>query len=117
MSGQTVLRDTAELIQGGWCCGADARDCHGEAVTASDPDATAWSLLGALVAVSDRPGITSTDLREALWGISGVIPDHSLDGWNDAAGRTQGDALEMLDRAQTSLRAHPPPTRGWALHG
>ena len=113
MTGQAVLRETAGLIQRGWCCGADARDCRGQAVPASGPDATAWSLLGALVAVSERPGRASRDLRDALWGISGVIPDHSLDAWNDADGRTQQDTLEMLRCAQTSLEMHPPPKSGW----
>ena len=117
MTGQAVLRETAELIQRGWCCGADARDCRGEAVGASDPAATAWSLLGALVAVSERPGRGSSDLRDALWGISGVIPDHSLDAWNDADGRTQQDTVEMLGRARTSLGSHPPPTAGWRVQG
>jgi hypothetical protein len=113
MNGQSVLRETAELIEGGWCRGADARDRNGQEVGASDPKATAWSLLGALVAVSERPGTGSTDLRDALWGISGVIPERSLDAWNNAGGRTQRDTLEMLGRAQTSLGSHPPPCGGW----
>lgn len=109
MNGQAVLRETASLISTGWCRGADARDALGAAVAADDPHATEWSLLGALVAVSERPGANVDGLKQALWGISGVISDWSLDAWNDAAGRTQVDTLQMLDHATASLARVPPP--------
>jgi hypothetical protein len=109
MNGHDVLHETAQLIRKGWCCGADARDCFGLAVAASDPAATAWSLPGALALVSERPGAHLDALRDALWGISGVIPDSSLAGWNDAPGRSQDETLRMLDGASTSLSDRPPP--------
>jgi hypothetical protein len=109
MDGQAFLRATVDLIERGWCCGADARDCHGDPVEASDPSATAWSLVGALYAVSEHADADRASLRAALWGISGVIPDASLDGWNDARGRTQRQTLQMLAHAQLSLGVHPPP--------
>lgn len=112
MDGQAFLRETARLIGRGWCCGADARDCEGGEVAASDPTATAWSLLGALVAVSERRDADLAALQDALWGISGAIPDVSLDGWNDADGRTQDETLRMLVAAQTSLERQPPPSGG-----
>ena len=114
MNGQAFLSETAGLIERGWCCGADARDRYGQAVTASHPAATAWSLLGALAAVWERPHSNAGCLRDALWGISGVIPDWSLDAWNDADGRTQADTLRMLADAKTSLEQHPPPVVGWS---
>jgi hypothetical protein len=83
-------------------------------VAASHPTATAWSLLGALAAVSERPRSSESCLRDALWGISGVIPDWSLDAWNDADGRTQADTLRMLADAKTSLEENPPPIVGWS---
>ena len=49
-----------------------------------------------------------------MWGISGAIPDWELDGWNDAAGRTRGDTLQMLAQAQTSLHKNAPPETGWS---
>ena len=110
MSGQAFLRETAGLIQRGWCCGADARNCPGDEVSASHPAATSWSLLGALVAISERPDADTRALKEALWGISGVIPDASLNAWNNTHGRTQTDTLHMLTLAETSLREEPPPT-------
>lgn len=116
MDGQAFLSETADLIESGWCRGADARDRRGRAVAASDPTATAWSLLGALVAISERPGCDGKSLRDALWGISGVIPDSSLDAWNDRSGRTQGETLRMLAHAQTSLDAQPAPSSGWSRH-
>jgi hypothetical protein len=109
MNGQAFLRETASLIERGWCCGADARNCQGDAVAASHPAATSWSLLGALVAVSERHQTATTALREALWGISGVIPDSSLNAWNNSCGRTQGDTLQMLTLAEANLDEQPPP--------
>jgi hypothetical protein len=109
VNGHDVLRETATLIRRGWCCGADARDCFGIAVAASDPTATAWSLPGALAVVSENPEADLGALRDALWGISGVIPDWSLDDWNDAPGRSQDQTLEMLAGASTSLNDQPPP--------
>ena len=112
MDGQTFLRRTADLISHGWCSGAEARDHSGAPIAASDPAATSWSLRGALAAVSAHPDTDERMLREALWGISGVIPDASLDAWNDAAGRTRDDTLQMLDEAENTLNEHPPPNNG-----
>ena len=98
------------MIRSGWCQGADGRDVSGKAVPASDPTAVAWSLPGAFAAVSDRPDFNLTALRDALWGVSGVIPDDSLEAWNDAPGRTQTETLEMLNRASTNLNQDPPPS-------
>jgi hypothetical protein len=109
MNGHDVLHETALLIGKGWCRGADARDCFGLAVAASDPAETAWSLPGALARVSERPEADLGALRDALWGISGVIPDASLEHWNDAAGRSQEEMLTMLAGASRSLSHHPPP--------
>jgi hypothetical protein len=108
MNGDAFLQETANLIGRGWCCGADARDCSGTAVAASDPTAVSWSLPGALAAVSERPNAL-TALPDALWGISGVIPDSSLADWNDTPGRTQTQTLHMLTSASHSLNNEPPP--------
>ena len=109
MNGHDVLREAATLIRAGWCCGADARDCLGIAVAASDPTAVSWSLVGALARVSDQRDADLGSLKAALWGISGVISDCSLEDWNDAPGRSQGETLRMLAGASTSLSAQPPP--------
>lgn len=110
MDGHDVLRETAQLVERGWCHGADARDVSGVGVAASDPAATAWSLVGALAFISDARGADLSALRDALWGISAVIPDWSLETWNDAPGRTQAETLQMLVDAATNLRRAPPPT-------
>lgn len=52
-----------------------------------------WSLPGALARVSERPEADLGAPRDALWGISGVIPDASLEHWNDPAGRSQEEML------------------------
>lgn len=110
MDGQDVLRETARLIEHGWCQHADARDPSGTAVTASDPSATAWSLTAALALASDTPKADPIALRDALWGISAAIPDSSLDAWNNAPNRTQTETLRMLAHASTSLHQQPPPS-------
>ena len=114
MDGQAFLRETTVVIASGWCCGAEARNGSGSAVDAFDPCATEWSLRGALAVVSERPDAGEGALRDALWGISGVIPDWELDGWNDAVGRTQDSTLQMLACAEASLNENPPPDGGWS---
>ena len=109
MNGHDYLHETARLIRRGWCSGADARDRRGAAVPAADPAAVAWSLAGALAHVSERRDASLSALSDALWGISGVIPDSSLDAWNNASGRTQAATLHMLASASTSLSRQPPP--------
>ena len=99
MDGQAFLRETAALIASGWCTGAGARNSLGVAVEPFDESAIAWSLRGALAVVAEWPDTENDALRDALWGISGVIPDQELDGWNDATGRTQDDTLQMLAHA------------------
>jgi hypothetical protein len=115
VDGETFLRRTAYLISHGWCRGAVARDHSGSPIAPSDPAAISWSLLGALAAVSAQPDTNEKTLREALWGISGVIPDTSLDAWNDAPGRTQEDTLQMLGDAENTLSEHPQPNNGSPL--
>lgn len=109
MDGQAFLRETAGLIESGWCRGAGARDCYGDAVAVCDPTATAWSLAGAVAAVSERPDCDGTCLRDALWSISGLIPDSSLDAWNERTCRT--DTLQMLAHAGRNLNEQPAPSR------
>ena len=77
MNGQAFLSETAGLIERGSCCGADARDRKGNAVAASHPTATAWSLLGALVAVSEGPRM----LADAKTSLEEHPPP--LAGWTD----------------------------------
>jgi hypothetical protein len=112
MNGHDFLFETAALIREGWCSGADALDGAGQPVAVSAPAAKAWSLTGALARVSDRPNASLQSLSDALWGISGAIPDWSLDGWNNTPGRSQAQTLEMLADAGRSLTTHPPPSSG-----
>jgi hypothetical protein len=109
MNGRDVLRTTAGLIERGWCQGADARDRLGATVPPTGQTAAAWSLSGALAHASERPDVELIAMRTALWGVSAVIPDWSLDDWNNAPGRTQAEVLQMLAAAAESLDRSPPP--------
>jgi hypothetical protein len=107
MSGDDFLHETAAVIHAGWCSGADARDSSGRAVELHDRE-------GLVAHRRSRPRLRATRrhsgrLGDALWGISGVIPDWSLDAWNNVAGRNQAETLEMLADASTSLAGRPPP--------
>ena len=55
-----------------------------------------WSLPGALARVSERPEADLGAPRDALWGISGVIPDASLEHWNDPARPEPGGDAHLL---------------------
>jgi hypothetical protein len=109
MDGHDILQEAAGLIRQGWCRDADARDHTGRAVSAFAATATAWSLTGALAVVAEMPGSSLISLGDALWGISGVIPDSVLDDWNNAHGRKQTDVLQMLEHSSASLTRRPPP--------
>jgi hypothetical protein len=109
MNGHDFLLATAAVVREGWCSDAEARDSSGRPVSALDPTATEWSLTSALALVAEQPSASLRALSDALWGISGVIPDWSLDAWNNAAGRSQADTLRMLDAAAGSLARRPPP--------
>jgi hypothetical protein len=103
LRGQDVLRETARLVEIGWCKGADARDGAGLAVRPHDRAAVAWSLLGALALVSDMPDVGLAALTDALGGIASVIRDPSLSAWNDRPDRTQAQMLLMLEHARRSI--------------
>jgi hypothetical protein len=107
--GHIFLEETAKLIRRGWCQGADARDSSGRAVQASDPTATSWSLPGAFAVVLGLPGADIAALKDAMWKVSGVIADPSLQDWNDVPGRTQAETLQMLARAASKTDNHPLP--------
>lgn len=72
-----------------------------------------WSPLIDLQAPGHSGAHSLSSARDPM--LSGVIDDWSLDGWNDAAGRTQDDTLQMLAHAQVSLKENPPPDIRWSL--
>ena len=105
-----VLRGAHELLASGWCQGADARDASGRAVEPWDDRATAWSLLGALVAQTEPARLESGELtvaalRRAVGALAEVLTAESLSEWNDAPGRDAAEVANILTRAISRLDA------------
>jgi hypothetical protein len=112
-----LLRRARELIGGGWTQGADARAADGTPLDPWLDEATAWSLLGALVAAleegeaHDRP-LPLTELALALDALAGFVDDDSLARWNDAPERTLGQVESAL--AAAAIEAERSPTAGYS---
>jgi hypothetical protein len=108
--GLRLLEKVRAVVARGWTQGTDARNADGNEVDPWDPEATAWSLLGALVAVLEREAETSGELpleevAGALYAIADVIHVESLADWNDTLAHSQLDVLDTLDRAIGAYRA------------
>lgn len=107
-----ILWRAHDLVAFGWCQGADATDAEHQPVEPWSARACHWSLLGALAAAlgppqQDTPESPAliTELRLALVAISDLIPDWSLQHWNDHPNRTQSGVLEMLAAAHEHCSA------------
>ena len=105
MSGAVeILRGVEQLVSFGWCQGTDACDAAGRPVQPWSPEATSWSLLGALVAQTEPARLetgqlTIGDLRRALAALAVAIPSDSLTDWNDASARTAAEVMEAIGAA------------------
>ena len=107
-----ILRRAHDLVAFGWCQGADATDAEHHPVKPWSERACYWSLLGALSAAlgtpqQDMPESTAriAELRLALVAISDLVPDWSLQYWNDHPNRTQSGVVQMLAAAHEHCRA------------
>jgi hypothetical protein len=101
-----LLRGARDRVASGWCQHASARDVDGRIVEPWDADARSWSLLGAIVAVTEpqrleRGHLSLTELTTALGALAELIADPSLESWNDAPDRAQNQVVDVLDRAST----------------
>jgi len=107
LSAAEILRRAHDLVAFGWCQRADATDAADHPVDPWSVHACHWSLLGALAAAlgpphahtSESPALIA-ELRLALVAISDLIPDWSLQRWNDHSAQTQADVVATLASAQ-----------------
>ena len=102
------LDSARELLEIGWCQGADARSQSGEPVRPWDAEAVAWSTLGALVAVADSNetgvlGLEQLGLPALALGIATGADE--LRAWNDQPTRTRADVLFVYGEARALLPA------------
>jgi len=105
-----LLRDARDRVAAGWCQHASARDEDGRIVEPWDAEARSWSLLGAIVAVTEpqrleRGHLSLTELTTALGALAELIADPSLEHWNDAPDRAVDEVLGVLDLA-TAIAAY-----------
>src|ERR1041385_1652270 len=112
-----LLRRARELIGSGWTQGADARAADGTPLDPWSDEATAWSLLGALVAALEEgeahdPALPLTELALALDALAGFVDDDSLARWNDAPERTLGQVEAAL--AAAAAEAERNSTAGFS---
>jgi anti-sigma regulatory factor (Ser/Thr protein kinase) len=108
--GAMVLGRAAHHVREGWCQDDDAIDLQGRPVQPWDERASAWSLLGAIVAALDGPAGGGSELppgalAAAMTAIAELIEETSLAGWNDAPTRTQNEVIDVLERARMLLRS------------
>jgi hypothetical protein len=102
--GSGLLADASSLIRQGWTQHAEARDADALPVDPWSDEAVCWSLLGALVAALERrtPRGENPDVVElaaACVRLAYAVEEASLEGWNDAVGRSQGEVLDVLVHA------------------
>jgi hypothetical protein len=111
-----ILVQTRERLETGWCQGADARDGAGAAVDPWSDRARSWSLLGALVAVTDPLAPLGNArlgaLRRALAALAEFVVEPSLAEWNDAEARTHANVISVLDEALRYLGRPVPSEEG-----
>lgn len=109
---ERILSDAYELVLGGWCQGASARDELGRAIEPSSAFARRWSAVGALERVWRRlPGdgdVTLEAFERANLALAAAIKDVP-ERWNDAFGRSRGEVLGALDYARRLLRVEGNP--------
>ena len=108
-----LLWRARQLIGSGWTQGADARAVDGTPLDPWSDEATAWSLLGALVAALDEGEaqdrtLPLTGLALALDALAGFVDDDSLARWNDAPERTRSQVESALGAAATEAERSPP---------
>ena len=107
-----LLRRARELIGRGWTQGADACAADGTPLDPWSDEATAWSLLGALVAALEEgeardQELPLNELALALDALAGFVDDDSLARWNDAPERTLGQVESALAAAATEAQRSP----------
>jgi hypothetical protein len=105
-----LLRDARARVATGWCQHASARDGDGRIVEPWDVEARSWSLLGAIVAVTEPRRLelgqlSLAELTTALGALADLIAEPSLESWNDAPDRARDEVLDVLDRA-TAIAAN-----------
>jgi hypothetical protein len=99
-----------------WCQGAEARSADGEAVTYSDPQATAWDVTGAACQLFGWQRACELFIQidrrlhpRAIGGLAGagaaIAAMVGLQRWNDDPQRSHPELVAVLEGLPVSKRA------------
>ena len=92
-----ALLEAAELVSSGWTRGAEARRSDGGICAADDPDASAWSVRGALRKAAGS-GDAFVQCVIAFEDLSATPNPYEMDHWNDAIAADAEEVAGVLTR-------------------
>lgn len=84
----------SEYIRKGWCQGTSALDHSGTPCVPTSPAAVAWCIYGAIYAAYPEDIRKRESICQA---IRNRVGQPTLPDWNDAMGRTQQEAVDLLE--------------------
>jgi hypothetical protein len=103
-----LLVEARRRVERGWCQRTLARDADGRSVLPSDPAATCWSAVGAIIGAADAAVASDDSRRErfalAMHAFSSVV-DAGPQTWNDRPDRSAPEVVGALTDALRLLRA------------
>jgi hypothetical protein len=88
-----VLSEAADLIELGWCRGAEARDEAGQPIDPASPQAVEWSVSGAISRASEGLAVLRLAAVKAL---ASDLKGRSIESWNDDTGGSPGIHKALL---------------------
>ena len=95
-----IARKAADLIEGGWCQNALAKDADGTPVSQMDPEAVRFCVVGGLARVQETEWIfsraTGTFANWLSGSRGGLYTHYKMVDWNNDPFRTKGDVVFAL---------------------
>lgn len=105
-----ILNRSRDLINSGWCQGAQARDSKGIIARAELPGAVSFDITGALFKVTAELGCPQTDYVAVVNDVFDLTRPYlvsqkntSMTDWNDSDGRTKEEVVNFFNIAIASL--------------
>lgn len=114
-----LLRTARGKLAAGWTQGCFAKDATGAQVNPEASEATCWCAVGAVRAsmgpayrIAMIDGRAHAELYEAIASVGAVDSGDAIVEFNDKAGRTQVEVLDLFDRAIAAVEARLAPEAG-----
>lgn len=108
MTTKAILEKVRDLIKIGWTNDGPARSLDGRRVEARSLEAIAWSLFGALAAVTRPMSASWESAVKLLLEVSDEPTPVALLDWSESRIRTQEEILEVLDIAVAKMTVVRP---------